>query len=73
MKVWVISDNETGIPLEVFDSAAKARDKMLKLVKFSLYNKDYIRECVSKIHAASLHDADEYTVDDYYVCAFEVH
>lgn len=73
MKVWVISDDELGIPFEVFDSAEKARDKMLQLINCSLYRKDYIQKCVSAIHEKFKHDADEYTVDDYSVYAFEIH
>ena len=73
MKVWVVSDNEAGIPLEVFDSAEKARDKILLLINHSLYRKEYIQECVSEIQAGFERDADEYAVDDYSVYAFEIH
>ena len=73
MKVWIISDNESGIPYEVFDSAEKARDKMLQLVNYPLYRKEYIKECISAIQEGFERNPDEYGTDDYYVSACEIH
>lgn len=73
MKVWIINDNELGVPVEVFDSAEKARDKMLQLVNYPLYRKDYVKECISIIQQGFERNPDEYAVDDYSVSACEIH